>query len=74
MIAGAGGAFLGLTLHCARCHDHKFDPVTQSDYYSIQAIFAGVRHGERPVPAPGWEERHKAEKPAIRTRTSTWRK
>jgi hypothetical protein len=65
MIADAGGAFLGLTLHCARCHDHKFDPVTQSDYYSIQAIFAGVRHGERPVPTPGWEERQ-AEAPAIR--------
>ncbi|HYF34294.1 MAG TPA: DUF1549 and DUF1553 domain-containing protein, partial [Prosthecobacter sp.] len=49
MISGAGGAFLGLTLHCARCHDHKFDPVTQKDYYAIQAIFAGVRHGERPL-------------------------
>jgi mono/diheme cytochrome c family protein len=49
MISSAGGAFLGLTLHCARCHDHKFDPVTQQDYYAIQAIFAGVRHGERPL-------------------------
>jgi len=67
MIAGAGGAFLGLTLHCARCHDHKFDPVTQSDYYAIQAIFAGVRHGERPLPTPEWEQR-KAEAPAIRAK------
>jgi mono/diheme cytochrome c family protein len=67
MIAGAGGAFLGLTLHCARCHDHKFDPVTQSDYYAIQAIFAGVRHGERPLPTPDWQQRQ-AEAPAIRAK------
>jgi cytochrome c553 len=35
-----GSAFLGLTMGCARCHDHKFDPLTQSDYYGLQAIFA----------------------------------
>jgi hypothetical protein len=33
-----GAAFLGLTLQCARCHDHKFEPVTQEDYYALQAI------------------------------------
>ncbi len=33
-----GSAFLGLTLQCARCHDHKFEPVTQAEYYSLQAI------------------------------------
>jgi hypothetical protein len=49
MINTTGTAFLGLTLGCARCHDHKFDPVTQKDYYSIQAVFAGVRHGRRRV-------------------------
>ncbi len=49
MVSITGGAFLGLTLHCARCHDHKFDPVSQADYYGLQAIFAGVRHGERPL-------------------------
>ncbi len=43
-------AFLGLTLGCARCHDHKFDPLTQTDYYAIQAVFSGVRHGEREIP------------------------
>ncbi|MFT7542330.1 MAG: hypothetical protein ACI9K5_003309, partial [Gammaproteobacteria bacterium] len=42
-------AFMGLTVACARCHDHKFDPIAQSDYYSMQAIFAGVQHGERPL-------------------------
>ena len=47
MIDTTGTTFLGLTVGCARCHDHKFDPVTQRDYYSMQAIFAGVNHEER---------------------------
>ncbi len=47
MIAGTASAFLGLTVHCARCHDHKFDPIQQKDYYRMQAAFAGVRHGDR---------------------------
>ena len=38
-----GKAFLGMTLGCARCHDHKFDPVTQEDYYALGAIFRGTR-------------------------------
>lgn len=37
-----GTTFLGLTLHCARCHTHKFDPITQRDYYSLQAVFGGA--------------------------------
>ncbi len=49
MVLNAGAAFLGLTVHCARCHDHKFDPISQRDYYAMTAIFAGVRHGERPL-------------------------
>ncbi len=41
-----GTAFLGLTLECARCHDHKFDPVTQKDYYRISAFFSSIdEHG-----------------------------
>jgi mono/diheme cytochrome c family protein len=47
MINTTGTAMLGLTLGCARCHNHKFDPVTQRDYYAVQAIFAGVQHGEQ---------------------------
>ncbi|MHB1307389.1 MAG: DUF1553 domain-containing protein [Limisphaerales bacterium] len=50
MVNTTGTAFLGLTLGCARCHNHKFDPIEQREYYSISAIFAGVRHGERPLP------------------------
>jgi mono/diheme cytochrome c family protein len=47
LINVTGTAFLGLTLGCARCHNHKFDPVSQVDYYAMQAVFAGVQHGER---------------------------
>ena len=42
MAAGVGSAFLGLTVQCARCHDHKFDPILQADYYKLQAFFAPV--------------------------------
>jgi hypothetical protein len=37
-----GAAFLGLTMRCARCHDHKYDPVTQRDYYGLYGIFAAT--------------------------------
>ena len=37
----------GLTIGCARCHDHKFDPILQRDYYAMQAVFAGMTYGER---------------------------
>ena len=47
MVSTTSTAFLGLTVGCARCHDHKFDPILQKDYYRLQAVFAGVRHGER---------------------------
>jgi len=49
MVSTTGTAFLGMTIGCARCHNHKFDPILQKDYYSMQAIFAGVSHGERPL-------------------------
>ena len=39
--------FASATVHCARCHDHKFDPISQEDYYALQAVFAGVDKAER---------------------------
>ena len=49
MITATGGAFLGLTVNCARCHNHKFDPIPTEDYYRLRAAFEGVTHGRRVV-------------------------
>ena len=65
MLATTTTAFLGLTAGCARCHDHKFDPITQRDYYALSAVFAGVKHGERAIKPADYEERQKQE-PEIR--------
>jgi mono/diheme cytochrome c family protein len=47
LITATSNAFLGLTVNCARCHYHKFDPIPQEDYYRMRAAFEGVTHGER---------------------------
>jgi hypothetical protein len=41
--------FLGLTVACARCHDHKFDPISQRDYYALAGVFASIRQVDRPI-------------------------
>jgi hypothetical protein len=48
MVANTMSTFVSLTVHCARCHDHKFDPILKKDYYRLQAVFAGVDRGDRP--------------------------
>jgi hypothetical protein len=60
VIRATSEAFLGLTIGCARCHDHKFDPVLQRDYYALYASLAGVRHGSRVV-ATDQQQRERAE-------------
>jgi len=57
MINTTGTAFLALTLGCAKCHNHKFDPIPQHDFYALQAVFAGVKHGDRPLRDAGENER-----------------
>jgi len=60
MVLTTGAAFLGLTINCARCHDHKFDPISQLDYYRIQATLAGVQHAERELATREERIRHEA--------------
>ena len=53
----AGLAFLGLTIGCARCHDHKFDPIRQSDFFRLQAFFTPARfRDDYPIATPAERE------------------
>ena len=47
LAASVGQTFLGLTINCARCHDHKFDPIRTTEYYQVISALDGVAHGER---------------------------
>ncbi len=49
MALGVGQAMLGLTVQCARCHDHKFDPITQEDYYRLEAFFGATELKDVPI-------------------------
>ena len=56
MVNGLSSAVLGMTIACARCHDHKFDPVSQADYYRLQAFFAAAEYADVDIAAD--DERH----------------
>ncbi len=47
MVATVMNTTVSLTVQCARCHNHKFDPISQADYYGLQAVFAGIDRAER---------------------------
>jgi hypothetical protein len=59
-----GLVFLGLTVGCARCHDHKYDPLSQRDYFRLQSFFAALQPRELPLPGPALE--------AYRQQRATW--
>ncbi|MFO0363444.1 MAG: DUF1553 domain-containing protein [Acidobacteriota bacterium] len=70
MVGLVAQTFLGLTVNCARCHDHKFDPIPQRDYYRLKAVFDGIwqpttgselRAGGRPVLTGAERARHEAD-------------
>ena len=58
MVSATGAAFLGLTINCARCHHHKFDPIPTEDYYRIKAAFDGASHGSRVLVSKDVYEKH----------------
>jgi hypothetical protein len=68
IIAAVGQTFLGLTLNCARCHDHKFDPIPARDYYRLKAALEGAEPGNRPALPPAAE---KARLDALRAASET---
>jgi hypothetical protein len=57
---GVGNGVMGLTVGCARCHNHKFDPIPQSDYYRLQAFFAAADNYDFKRPTKEQEEAHAA--------------
>ncbi len=60
IVTAAGTAFLGLTVNCARCHNHKFDPIPTEDYYRLKCAFEGVTHGERVLASAEEIQKHDA--------------
>lgn len=60
MVATTSSVFLGMTVGCARCHDHKYDPIPQRDYYRLQAVFYPYQKVEKPLVSEAEVQAHKA--------------
>jgi len=60
MTGALGSVFMGMTVGCARCHNHKFDPIPQADYYKLQAVLAATEFDDISISTKEEHERHKA--------------
>ena len=70
IITATGSAFLGMTVNCARCHDHKFDPILQADYYRLRAAFESVQMTERVIAPAADKKLHAAESKAAKAKVT----
>ena len=61
MIGTIGRGVLGLTVNCARCHNHKFDPISQKDYYRMQASLFGYVEADYPLASKEQAEAYRKE-------------
>ena len=69
-VAAVGQTFLGLTVNCARCHDHKFDPILQRDYYRLKSAVEGAKHGTRPMLSPAELKAREAETAGLKEKAN----
>src|SRR6202040_3710510 len=65
MIGAIGRGVLGLTVNCARCHNHKFDPIAQKDYYKMQASLFGYVETDFPLTSPQEAEAYQKQVAAV---------
>jgi len=76
LVGAIGQTFVGLTVNCARCHAHKFDPISQDEYYQLSAAVAGLNHGTREIQQPEQRQhadRLEAERKEVATRLTAIR-
>ncbi|MDX1983431.1 MAG: DUF1549 and DUF1553 domain-containing protein [Bryobacteraceae bacterium] len=68
MTTAIGSVYLGLTVHCARCHNHKFDPIPQADYYRLQAVLAATDLKDQPIATEAEKQAYEAALAAYKAR------